>query len=173
MKFLLFFLLFFCTFSFISPQSSRTIYNEFVNDKERGVWKGYSYYLNPKLSEEGIKGIHIYNLTLNQSGIYVENIEYLNSLLFSFNCNYEEDLPCSITQFKKDYREYYPEFIKDFEEIMRLDTIENKGEQCMILQILKDKIFDPHFFCIYAKGQGKVFQAEVNEKTLLKFMVCF
>lgn len=162
MKFLLFFIIFLNFFSLITSQSSRTIYNEFLNDKEEGIWKGYSYYLNPKLSEEGIKGIHIYNLTLNQSGIYVENIVYLNSLLFSFNCNYEEDLPCSIVQFKKDYGEYYPKFIEDFSEIMKLDTIENKGEQCMILQILKEKIFEPHFFCIYAKGQGKVFQTGVN-----------
>lgn len=159
-------IIFFSQRSFSQDTQTRTIYDFYSDDHENGRWKGYSYFLTPLISSEG--EISLKFLEANETGIYIEdNVFTPNQFIFA--CDYDENLPCSVVQFKKMFNVYYESFIKNIDLLINKKNIADSGDQCLVLQIRqgeKSAIY-PYLLCINIEGQG------INLKSAVFIFILF
>ena len=132
---------------------TRTIYDFYADNHDQGKWEGYAYFLTPEMSAEG--DIQKKYLTLNESGLIIDDTDIFPPLSFNFICDYEENLPCSVVQFKKMFQTKFESFVKNIELLINKTKIEDIGDQCMVLHVrLIDGTVKPLLFCLYVMEQG-------------------
>lgn len=142
--------------SFSQEIHTRTIYDFYSDEHELGKWKGYVYFLGPLLGAEG--DIPLKSLIMNETGLYIENEIFFKINSFNFICDYEENIPCSVVQFKKMFAFYYSNFIKNVDLLISKKNIADTGDQCMIIQVREteseEKKIIPYLICLYVSDQG-------------------
>lgn len=134
---------------------TRTIFDFYSDEHDSGKWKGYAYFLSPNLNSEKDPSLNM--LILNESGLTIDDRIHLNSNSFLFICDFEENLPCSVTQFKKMFSQYFEKFIKNIDIMIKKANMEESGDQCMILHtrdINQNNKIIPYLICLYVSEQG-------------------
>jgi len=150
---LTFFLFFFLLTCECQDSQTRTIYDFYVDKHDEGKWEGYSYFLAPEMSAEG--DIPKRYLTLNESGLIIEDTVTFQPLSFNFICDFEENLPCSVVQFKKMFQRKFESFVKNIELLINKTKIADIGDQCMVLHVREESGYmKPHLICLYVQEQG-------------------
>ena len=141
---------------------TRTIYDFYTDEHEKGKFQGYCYYLNPSISAQEKNPLQL--LTLKESGLMIGDSPSIFILPSSFNfiCDYEENLPCSVVQFKKMFARYHKEFTKNIDLLINYTNILDSGDQCMILHSTNRTSLTPHLICLYIPEQVVNLKFAVN-----------
>ena len=142
---------------------TRTIYDFYSDQHDLGRWQGYAYYLYPDLSAKGDIGLK--KLIINETALLMEDVGQFAPHSFTFICDYEENLPCSVAQFKKMFGSNFKDFGQNIDILLNKTNIVDSGDQCIVLHIRQNSSLIPYLICLYVSEQG------VNLKSAVKIFI--
>ena len=151
----------------------RVVYEEFNDDHEHGMWSGYIYYKQSVGVPTDTTPTQI--VLTSQQGLAIINRKIkFDPKTFRWLCNTEKNAPCSL----KDYFDKYPQkdfpnFQNEVEQFINAIKVQNKFEQCFILQTFSQNKLWPHLICLFVQGQGENLKKAVRNKWKMIFIIYF